>query len=88
MQKQQWKVLQRNRKLLERSVITESVNLITGQRRWTATIDGWQNWRLLVVGEFESSPNTVKVVIEKARSILERIDAGDESVFDQSNNAW
>ena len=85
---QTWKILQRNRRLLERSTITESVNLVTGERRWSATIDGWMNWRLLVVGEFETSPDTVRLVVEKARSILERIDAGDEDVFDQSENAW
>ena len=81
-----WKVIQRNKKWVNRCCIYESINTVTEERRFSATIDGWENWRLMVVAQ--TSPEVAKQVIEKVRAILERIDAGDEEVFEQENQAW
>lgn len=81
-----WKILGRQRKWVLRCTISESINTETEQRRFSATIDGWNNWRILVVDQ--SSPDVAKQVIEKVREILRRIDANDENIFDQDNQAW
>jgi hypothetical protein len=81
-----WKILARHKRWVERCTISESINEATEERRFSATIDGWQNWRLLVVQQ--SGPEVAQRVIEMAREILERIDAGDEEVFEQAEQAW
>jgi hypothetical protein len=80
-----WRRLARH-KWVDRCTISESINTETNQRRFSATIDGWQNWRLMVVEQ--TSPAIAQQVIDKVRSILERIDSGDEEVFEQNNQAW
>ena len=57
--------------------ITESV-LQNGNRRFTATIRGWRNWKL---GEHMPGDETAKEIQVRVRAIRDRIDAGDESVF-------
>ena len=47
-------------------------------RRFTATIRGWHNW---LIYEGFVTKSTTQVVIDKVKSIRERIDRGDESVF-------
>jgi len=47
-------------------------------RRFTATIRGWRNW---LIFEGLVTENTTQFVIDKVRSIRDRIDKGDESVF-------
>ena len=64
-------------------LITESSDIAKSTesqayRRFTATIRGWRNWRLF---EGLIDGNTVQAVIDKAKSIRDRIDAGDETVF-------
>ena len=49
-------------------------------RRFTATIRGWRNW---LIYEGFVTENTTQFVIDKVRSIRDRIDKGDESVFTQ-----
>lgn len=50
--------------------------------RFTATIRGWQGW-FLWQGNGRYTP--LGLIIEKAREIRDRIDSGDESVFELSN---
>ncbi len=47
-------------------------------RRFTATIRGWRNW---LIYEGFVTKNTTQLVIDKVKSIRDRIDKGDESVF-------
>ena len=51
--------------------------------RFTATIDGWQNWRIY---EGPTELDTVQFVIARVREIQARIRAGDESVFSEPNS--
>lgn len=81
-----WRILARHRRWVSRCTISESINEATEERRFSATIDGWQNWRLLVVKQ--TSPAVAQQVIDQVRSILARIDADDEEVFEQDNQAW
>ncbi len=60
--------------------ITESYNTDDDRvRRFTATIRGYRNWKL---GEYRC-PVDVKAIIASVRTIRDRIDNGDESVFDE-----
>lgn len=62
------------------AVISEYVSGKT--RRFTATIRGWNRWPLWegVVGEVP-----LESILNKVREIRDRIDAGDESVFEPTN---
>lgn len=46
-------------------------------RRFTATIRGWQNWRI-----YEGESVNVEKIISEVRRIRDRIDAGDEAIFE------
>ena len=65
------------------ATITESylddpaVNL----RRFTATIRGWRNWKMY---EGVLYHGLADKVAERVREIRDRIDAGDESVFNEN----
>ncbi len=83
-----WKIVQRNTHWVNRCTICESINFETGQRRFSATIDGWQNWRLFLFDAGKTPPNVGKIVISKVREILAQIDSGDQEVFEQSGQAW
>lgn len=73
-----WRVIARNRRWVGGATITESVNADDGRRRFTATIRGWRGWRLW---EGPAGQQELPQIIERAREIRDRIDAGDESVF-------
>jgi hypothetical protein len=60
------------------ATITESVDEDDNIRRFTATIRGFQNWRLF---EGKTTSDAFKKVIAKVKEIRDRIDNGDESVF-------
>jgi len=79
------KILARQRRWVDNCCITESINVQTGERRFTATIDGWQNFRILIVPQ--SSPEVAERVGEIVRSIRDRIEGGDESAFEHIQ-AW
>ncbi len=49
-------------------------------RRFTATIRGWRNW---LIFDGLVTENTTQFVIDKVNSIRNRIDDGDESVFNE-----
>jgi hypothetical protein len=63
--------------------ITESLNTETEQRRFTATIDGWQNWRIMTVDQ--TSPQVAEEVIRRVTAIKAAMDDGDAKVFDQGD---
>ena len=79
------KILARH-KWLAGCTITESNDEIRSTkeqayRRFTATIRGWRNW---LIYEGFVTESTTQFVIDKVRSIRERIDKKDETVF----NDW
>lgn len=67
----------RHKKWVQDATITETV-LDDGKRRFTATILGYQNWK---IGEFSPGPGVAETVIAKVKEIHARISSGDESVF-------
>lgn len=78
-----FKVLARH-KWLVGATITESMSLVDdGVRRFTATIEGWRNWKI-----YEGPLGGEKVtnfVLDKVRGIRKRIQSGDETVFEETN---
>ena len=71
------KILARH-KWVEGATITESASEDGLIRCFTATIRGWRNWKLY---EGRLSETTTKEIIQRAKQIRDRIDSGDESVF-------
>ena len=78
------KILARHKYWIAGCTITESDDEAksetgqTGYRRFTATIRGWENWRLF---EGHLKAETGELVRARARAIRDRIYAGDKSVF-------
>ena len=61
------------------ATITESYDEKNDKiRRFTATIRGFQNWKMF---EGELADGIVKKVIANVKAIRDRIDAGDEEIF-------
>lgn len=58
------------------ATITESISKDGRMRRFTATIWGFRNWRI-----YEGSDWNARKIINKVREIRDRINSGDESVF-------
>jgi len=59
--------------------ITESIEREFGDvRRFTATIRGWQNW-VIYEGK-NSDPSSIIAIVKEIR---DRIDSGDETVFNK-----
>ena len=59
--------------------ITESIEREVGDvRRFTATIRGWQNWVI-----YEGENGDPSSIIAKVKGIRDRIDSGDETVFNK-----
>jgi hypothetical protein len=61
------------------ATITESISKDGRLRRFTATIRGFRYWRI-----YEGPDPEVPEIIEKIREIRDRIDSGDESVFQKA----
>lgn len=51
-------------------------------RRFTATIRKWQGWKIY---QGPTGPDVISYVIATVRAIRDRIDAGDEAVFNEPN---
>lgn len=68
------------------ATITESYNAddIT-ERRFTATIRGFRNWKIRQGKNTPDCAAAVADVIKRVVAIRDRIDAGDESVFNEPN---
>ena len=62
--------------------ITETV-LPDGKRRFTATIRGFQNWKL---GEHTPGEKTALKIQKRVREIRDRIDAGDDVILHHNNS--
>lgn len=82
-----WKVVTYRHKWVAGCTISESVQLQPDGdwstiRRFTATIRGYRAWRIWE-GDITKTANAdlCNMVIAKVRSIRDRIDAGDESIF-------
>lgn len=75
---QGFRLIGRHTKWVSGASISEFVN-DENTRRYTATIRGWRGWFIWEGG----LPFPVEQIAEKVRSIRDRIDAGDESVFHQ-----
>jgi hypothetical protein len=73
--KQFMRILARHKRV-DGATITESVSEDGTIRRYTATIRGWRAWKI-----YEGRDWNLRDVIAKAREIRDRIDSGDESVF-------
>lgn len=58
----------------------------TEERRFTATICGYQNWRLLWLKRRASGKEVWDYLSPRACDIRKRIEAGDEKVFTESND--
>ncbi len=77
-----WHVLARH-KWVYGAVITECCNAESTLKRFTATIRGFRNWRLWE-GRYGDAQAIVEDIQSKVRSIRDRIDKDDESVFDEN----
>ena len=87
--KQQWKILGRH-KWVSGATITESadINNENGLRRYTATIRGWKNFKIWTGNTaYTDMKQRTDEIIAIVKSIRERIDAGDRSVFEEKG-AW
>ena len=73
--RQSMRILARHKRV-DGATITESVSEDGTIRRYTATIRGWRAWKI-----YEGRDWNLRDVIAKAREIRDRIDSGDESVF-------
>ena len=73
------KVLARHKGWVSGATITETIVSRDPQiRRYTATIRGWQCWKLYEGAEWDAES-----IANMARHIRDRIDAGDETVFEK-----
>jgi len=80
-----FKILARHRNWVDGATITESVRISEEQdktyRRFTATVRGWQGFRVWE-GYVEQNCETIIDSVRRAvREIRDKIDAGDDSVF-------
>ncbi len=82
----QWKILARHKEWVSGATITESYKIDdeTGLRRYTATICGWDNWKIWQ-GEtaYKEMKPRVDEIIRRVTKIRDRIKAGDQSVFNE-----
>lgn len=77
-----WRILARHH-FLEGVTITESANREDeSERRFTATIRGYRNWRLTV-----GHGCALTKALDKAMEIRARIDGGDKDIF-HTPNSW
>lgn len=85
----QWKILARH-KWVSGATITEShkIDSDNSYRRFTATIRGYQNWRIWQgATAHEDMKARVEEIKRRVTVIRDRIDANDETVFSESG-AW
>lgn len=62
------------------ATITETIDEATNTRRFTATIRGYQNWKLY---EGQLYPEIAEDLIKKVEEIENRIDSGDKEIFNE-----
>lgn len=69
-----WKIIGRH-KWIVGTVVTESVNDDDSERRYTATVRGYRNWKLF---EGELFPCYLQLIIRVVRAIRDQIDEDGE----------
>lgn len=76
------RVIARHNNWVSGATITESIidDYNSGIRRFTATIKGWRNF---LIYEGQTSDDVGRRVQAKVREIRDRIEAGDEKVFNE-----
>lgn len=87
MNRRQWRILAKH-KWVNGCTITESHHEFKSDserayRRFTATIDGWRNFKLYE-GYLFDNEMLVKAIVSRVNSIRERIQSGDNSVFNEN----
>jgi len=86
-EKRRWKVIARH-KYVQGAIITESYDRNDDSyRKYVAVIRDWRHFNIYR-GKPSLYPNIFKKVLKKVGEIRDRIDAGDESVFQGSKNDW
>lgn len=75
-----WKIIQRNKGWVAKATVVESYNSENDNRRFTATICGFQNW---LIYEGPVLPGVAAAVVIKVREIRNLIEAGDKGIFKQ-----
>ncbi len=79
--KKKFKIIARHNNWVAGSKITESFSLIDVRiRRFTATIEGWRNWKIY---EGPVNDEIINSVITKVKNIRDRIKSGDKTVFEE-----
>jgi len=78
-----FKVLARHRNWVVGATITELVSEDGALRRFVATIRGFRNWPILVCPSVDAC-SWMPLVQGHVISLRDRIDANDDSVFNQS----
>jgi hypothetical protein len=74
------RVIARHNNWVSGATITESIIDDSGNRRFTATIQGWRNF---LIYEGRPGDDVSARVQTKVREIRDRIKAGDEKVFNE-----
>ena len=85
----QWRIIGRHNHWVEGARITETLSLENNWlRRFTATIEGFQNWRIWQGDVREIGIEGLGMrVVSRVKQIRDRIRNGDESVFSEKG-AW
>lgn len=79
-----WKLLGRNNKVVAGASISEMIYSSSDglNRRYVATINGWRGW--YIAQGYPGRNFAFDQVVERVKSIRDRIEAGDESVFHEN----
>ena len=86
--KRRMKIIGRHRRWVYGCVVSESYDPDDSYyRRYTATIDGWQGFKIYE-GYIDAFDSVAEAVSARVRSIYERIKRGDESVFKEDTRIF
>lgn len=89
--KPKWKVLARHKTWVSGATITETIRTPDDgertYRRYTATINGFTNWKAWEGFIDAEVGSIVDVVAQRVEAIKRRIDTGDDAVFHEKNAA-
>lgn len=79
------KIIGRHNKWVKDCLITESVdNTTPTYRRFTATINGWRNFKIYEGYLPDDNQKLIKSIIERVKKIKERIENDDDCVFKEN----
>ena len=81
-----WQVVAHHKNWVEGATITESFNVDNPrERRFTASIRGFRNWKIRQGENLPDSAATVADVVKRVKTIRDRIDNGDETIYHEPN---